>query len=163
MKAKDAHSRCINGTLRIEEVKDIVINLWSELYSSFQEDSEEWRIVDKARKEHTDWWSVPTMSNYVKPDDAHNINVIIQTIEIITGKNIKRSVAKQTKAVIKKNEKPKNIWPIIKKHWDTYKLTVVLLMLLSIIVTVILHFDNKSEGANHEYKQSKAISNESTH
>ncbi|MCG8064883.1 MAG: hypothetical protein N0C89_12155 [Candidatus Thiodiazotropha endolucinida] len=107
MKAKDAHSRCINGTLHIEEVKDIVNNLWSELYSSFQEDSEEWRIVDKARKEHTDWWSVPTMSNYVKPDDAHNINVIIQTIEIITGKNIKRSVAKQTKPVIKKNEKSK--------------------------------------------------------
>ncbi|MEW8288524.1 MAG: hypothetical protein AB2697_21290 [Candidatus Thiodiazotropha endolucinida] len=103
------------------------------------------------------------MSNYVKPDDAHNINVIIQTIEIITGKNIKRSVAKQTKPVIKKNEKSKNIWPIIKKHWDTYKLTVVLLMLLGIIVTVILHFDNKSEGANHENKQSKAISNESTH
>lgn len=164
VKAKDAHSRCIKGTLRLDEVKDIVNSLWSELYSAFQEDSEEWRIVDKARKEHADWWRVPTMSNYVKPDDAHNVNVIIQTIEIITGKNIKRQVVKQTKPVIKNSVKSKSIWPVIKKQWDTYKLAVVLLMALSVIVPVFLHFNNKSENATHKSEQTpKVISNESTH
>ena len=86
LRAKDAHEKAKNRLLRINEVKKIVSGLWSDLFDLYENDSIEWRIVDKGRKEHTAWWTVPTISDYAKELEAANLNVIIQVIETITGK-----------------------------------------------------------------------------
>ncbi|MEW8333109.1 MAG: hypothetical protein AB2728_07750 [Candidatus Thiodiazotropha sp.] len=85
-RAKDAHEKAQKRLLRIEEVKGIVTALWDDLSTSYEKDSVEWRIVDKTRSEHTDWWTVPTMSSYAKDLEVYNLYVIIKVIETITGK-----------------------------------------------------------------------------
>ena len=77
VRAKNAHEKTKNRLLRIDEVKEIVAELWSELFSLYEKNSIEWRIIDKGRREHTDWWSVPTTSDYAKDMEVAIILITI--------------------------------------------------------------------------------------
>jgi len=87
-RAKDAHAKCQNRTIRIGEVKELIVVLWEDLFSIYREGSTEWRTIDRVRKEHTDWWTVPELSDYAQSLEQNNIYVILKVIEKLTGKGV---------------------------------------------------------------------------
>jgi hypothetical protein len=135
LRVKEAHNKTKNQLLRIDEVKEIVSKLWEDLFNLYEKDSIEWRIIDKGRKEHTDWWSAPTVSNYAKDKEATNLKVIIQVVEKITGK------VKLPKASIPTNNETENSFKLNlvtgRTRWDFlselhrhYKLQFVIVAIL---------------------------------
>ena len=141
-RAVETRDKCRRRVLLQSEVQEQVKELWSELLGAYPEDSEQWRIADRSRREHTDWWSVPKMSQYAEKDDCVNIEVVIRTIEEISGKSAlskPRSVAKKHTDV-RFHLTPsaavtgRTAWDIFEIYKDRYGKK----FLLAIIVAVVL-------------------------
>lgn len=92
-RAVDALSRCKRRLLLQPEVQILVNEIWDELEALYPSGSEQWRIIDRSKREHTNWWSVPTMSQYVKGVDCGNIEVLVSTIEEVFGKPVRAQTA----------------------------------------------------------------------
>ena len=141
-RAVEARDKCRRRVLLQSEVQEQVKELWFELLGAFPEDSEQWRIVDRSKREHTDWWSVPKMPQYAEKDDCVNIEVVIRTIEEISGKSASRSPRAVAKKLTNIGPAPtpsvavtgRTAWDI----FETYKNRYGIKFFLGLIVAVAL-------------------------
>ena len=141
-RAVEAREKCKRRVLLQSEVQEQVKELWSELLGAYPEDSEQWRIADRSRREHTNWWSVPKMSQYAEKDDCVNIEVIIRTIEEISGKSASRTPQAVTKkhSEVGSHQTPRAVvtgrtgWDIFETYKDRYGKKFV----LGVIVAAVL-------------------------
>lgn len=140
--AKVNYAGCVKGTLTIEEAKSTCAKLWDNLFLLYEEGSQNWRIVDKARKDHTDWWSVSTMSNYASDTDANNFKHIFLTIEKITDKSPRQldvSIQKKRKEFSSPKVTGRTSWDFLSELHREYGIVFIVVGIL--LLLTVIYFD----------------------